>query len=101
SATQSGVWVAQASESIRIVAERIGVDRAYADPAVSCVLAQEVPVVDPVPRDMERDTWAAAGQLMHERCVVDPLPYGACSARPGIHVEARAGVSVTPGGGLD
>ena len=95
------VGMAEAPEPVLVLAEQVRVDRADPDAAAGGVVAERGPVVDAVPRDVQRDGRAAAGQAMDERGVVDPLPDGAGGAGPGEDVEAGSGVPVAPGRGLD
>ena len=95
------VGVTDAPEPVRVVAEQVRIDRADPDALLLRVTAERLPVVDAVPRDVQRDGRAAAGEPVHERGVVDPLPDGTGGARPGIDVEAGAGVPVAPRRRLD
>jgi hypothetical protein len=95
------VRVADAPEPVGVVAEEVRVDRPDPQPALDGVRGELGPVVDPVPRDVERNRGAAAGQAMDERGVVDALPGGSRGAGPGVDMEARAGVPVAPRGRLD
>src|SRR5207244_2994266 len=95
------VWIADAAEPVLVLAEQVRVDRADADPALLCVPPKRAPVVDAIPGDVEGHARTTAGEAVHERRVVDPLPGGAGRAGPRKHVEARARVPVSPGGRLD
>src|SRR5204863_3784839 len=97
----AGVRVAEAAEPVLVRAEEVRVDRADADALLLRVLAERAVVVRRVPGDVQRDRGAAAGQAVDERRVREPLVHGARGARPGVDVEARAGVPVAPRRRLD
>ena len=95
------VGMAEASQPVVVIAEEVGVDRADPDALLLGVASQRAPVVDPVPGDVKRDGRTAAGESVHERRIIDPLPDGARGTRPGVDVEARPGVAVAPRRRLD
>src|SRR5439155_27036132 len=96
-----GVGVGQASKTKGVVTEKVRVDRTDPDAPTACVVTERAPVVNGIPWDMQSHARAAAGQLVDECCVVDPLPNGAGCAWPRIDVDARTRVSVPPRRGLD
>ena len=96
-----GVGVAEAAEPVVVVAEQVRVDGADADAEPLGVAAQLGPVVDAVPRHVDRDARADAGQLVDERRVGELLPDVPRRTRPRVDVEARARVAVAPRGRLD
>ena len=100
-ATHCRIGVAQAAEPVGVFAEEVRVHGADTDLLVLGVPAKGIPIVDLVPGHVDRDARTAARQPMDEGCIVDPLPDGSGGARPGIDVEARARVPVSPGRGLD
>ena len=77
------VRVAEAAEPVVVVAEEVRVDGADPDALRPARAAERRPVVDAVPRDVDRDVGQQPGQPVDERGVVDPLPDGAGGARPG------------------
>jgi hypothetical protein len=95
------VGMTQAPEPVRVVSEQIRIDRADPDAALAGVVAERGPVVDAVPRDVQRHRRARAGEAVDERGVVDPLVDGAGRAGPGVDVEAGSGVPVAPRRRLD
>src|SRR5687767_5451469 len=101
SAAYGGIRVTQAAEPVLVFAEQVGVDGTDAKAALLGIAAELAPVVDPVPRSVDRDARATPGQLVDERSVRDPFPDRARRSWPRIDVEARARVAVAPGGGLD
>src|SRR5262245_41809602 len=90
------VRAAETAEPVGVVAEQVRVDGTDPKPLVLGRRAQLVPVVDSIPRNVDGDGWTAAGELVHERRVRDSLVDVARSAGPGVDVEPRAGVAVSP-----
>src|SRR5262249_37342852 len=88
-------------EPVVVRAEEVRVDRADAEPLRLGEPLQLAVVVDRVPRDVQRDARAAAGQAMHERGVRDALVRVASGPRPRVDVEARPRVAVAPRRRLD
>ena len=95
------VRVGDRAELVVVVLEQVRVDRADLQPARLDVLAQRAVVVDLVPREVQRDRAGGAGQALDLGGVVDPLEDVARAAGLGEGPEARAGVAVAPGRGLD
>ena len=95
------VRVADAAEAVLVLAEEVRVDRSDADPLILRVRLQRTPVVHPIPGNVHGDARTGAGQAVDESGVVDAFPDVPGGARPGVHVEARARVSVAPGRRLD
>ncbi len=98
-----GRGVAQRAQPIGLVLEDVGVDGAHADAARLGVLAHRgiVAVLGLVPRDVQRHAAGDAGELVHRGGVIQFFRRGARRARPGKHLEARAGVGIAPRRGLD
>src|ERR1700745_2749804 len=86
--------MAEAAESISVVAEEVRVDRTDPHPLLLGETAERPVVVPRVPR-------AAPREPVHERRVGDALPGVPRSTRPWVHVEAGARVAVPPRRGLD
>ena len=77
---RSSTW-RQAAELVVVVLERVRVDRAEPDAEVVGVRAQLVEVVDPVPRDVQRDRRGQAGEAVDLGGVGELLLDGARRAR--------------------
>ena len=75
------VDVAQAAELVVVVLERVRVDRAEPHAEVLGVARELVEVVDPVPRDVQRDRRRQARVRVHLRGVGELLVRGR-AARP-------------------
>src|SRR6476619_1112850 len=96
-----GARVAEAAEPILVRAEQIRVDRAEPDTLRLRIASQRSVVLDHIPRNVQRDRRAAAGETVDQRGVGPPLVDGPGGTRPRVDVEPRPGVPVPPRGGLD
>jgi hypothetical protein len=90
------VWIAQASESIVVISEEVGVDGADSDALGLCELPELAVIGDGVPGDVKSDARAASSQAVHESRVRDPLLDVPGGAGPWIDVESRPRVAVSP-----
>ena len=97
----SGVRVAEAPEPVVVVLEQVRVDRTDPEALGFGERPQLVPVVHPVPWDVEGDARTRSGQAVDERGVGDALVDRACRAGPREDMEAGARVPVAPRGRLD
>ena len=91
-----GVRMAHTAQSVHVVLEDVRVHRADAHTPFRGVNNQALPVVHPVPGNVDGDRWADAGQAVNQRRVIHLLPHRAGGARPREHRKARTGVSVSP-----
>src|SRR6478752_496205 len=91
----------EAAELVVVVLERVAVDGSEPDPQPLGVLTQCGVVVDPVPRDVERDRRGEPGVAVHLGRIRDLLLDGAGRAGAAEHLEPRTGVAVGPRGNLD
>src|SRR5262245_36298674 len=101
SSLDSGVRMTEAPEPVIVITEKIGIDRSDPNSAALGVRREVAPVVDSIPGNVNRNGRTAAGQLVNERGVCDPLVDIASSPGPRINVEARSGVAVAPRRRLD
>ncbi len=95
------IRVAQAAKPVDVILEEVWVDSTYPDALSFGEPYEFLPVVDLVPRDMDRDARAGPGQLMDERRVRNPLMDRARRAWPWIGMEASAGIAIPPRRRLD
>ena len=55
----------QAAEHVFVVLKQVGIDRANFQPVAGGKLAERIPIVDAVPRNMDRDRRADPGEAVH------------------------------------
>ena len=90
------VGIAQASESIVVISEEVGVDGADSDALGLCEPPELAVIGDGVPGDVKSDARAASGQAVHQSRVRDPLVGIPGGAGPRIDVEPCTRVAVPP-----
>ena len=100
-APHARVGIADAAEHVVVVLEDVGVDRPEADAGVRCVTGQVGVIVDPVPRDVERDARRDAGEPVDLGGVGDLLVGSPRHALLGEHLETGPGVAEGPRRQLD
>ncbi len=86
----------EAAEPVVVALEDISVDCAEPHAFAFGESRELVPVVDPVPDDVDRNRRTGSCQAMNERGIGDPLVDSSGSAGPGIDVEACPRVAVRP-----
>src|SRR5260370_30207409 len=95
------VVMAQAAQAVSILLKEIRVHRADTQDNLRGVCTDGVPVVFFVPRDMDGDARANAGDTLHLGRVRQFLAQRAGRPRPAEDLEARPRISIAPRGRLD